>query len=246
MSDYLNDLRTFWNDFAQEYEAIQQESSFPIAEELRDFLIQEKILPCRTFLDLAGGSGRYLSILQNDVKKYDLVDISEEMLKLAAEKAGEHVQLINQAQEIFLNQNKQHYELVFSAMNPALQTKEDLLALCQASTDWCLLLRVIKDEDQLFSPYEEKNPDLLLNQRYQTFLKELRIPYRTKRFAYTKYERISREFFQEYFATDFSPAELAQITENTFNATQQKNNQQLLVFELIYFRVPKSYNEHGF
>ncbi|MGM0167590.1 hypothetical protein IGI39_002574 [Enterococcus sp. AZ135] len=245
MSEYLNDLKTFWDDFAEDYEAIQQESSFPIAEDLRDFLLEEAIIPCRSFLDLAGGTGRYLSVLQDYVEKYDLVDISEEMLKLAAEKSSEHVQLVNQAQETFFRQNKQRYDLVFSAMNPALKTKMDLLDLCQSSQNWCLLLRVVKDEDQLFSPYEEKNPDLLLNSHYKTFLDELEIPYLTKRFAYTKQEKISRNFFQEYFAEDFSFEKLTAISEKNFGISQQKNNWHFLDFELIYFHVPKTYNENG-
>ena len=40
MTDYLNELETFWYEFAEEYESIQQESIFPIAEEMRDFLIE--------------------------------------------------------------------------------------------------------------------------------------------------------------------------------------------------------------
>lgn len=47
MSDFLEDLKMFWNDFAEEYENIQQESSFPIAEELRDFLLAEKSCPVK-------------------------------------------------------------------------------------------------------------------------------------------------------------------------------------------------------
>lgn len=246
MSDYLNELEAFWDEFAEEYEAIQQESTFPIAEDLRDFLLEENALPCQTFLDLAGGTGRYLPAVQQYVEKYDLVDISEEMLKLAADKAGENVQLIKQAQETFLRQNKHTYDITFSAMNPALQTKEELLDFCQASKDWCLILRVVKDEDQLFSPYEEKNPDLLLNEHYKIFLNELGIPFRTKDFSYTKQEEISREFFQEYFANDFSSAELAEIIETIFGNALQKNNHQFLDFELIYFHIPKAYNENGF
>ena len=246
MTDYLNELETFWDEFAEEYEAIQQESIFPIAEELRDFLLAENLLPCQTFLDLAGGSGRYLSKLKTYVEKYDLVDLSAEMLKLAAAKSSSTVQLIKNDQKSFLSQNKQRYGIVFSAMNPALQTKEELLDFCQASHDWCLILRVITDEDQLFSPYEEINSDLLLNERYKSFLNELHIPYLTKKFAYTNYEEVTRDFFQEYFLEEFSPVELAKITEKTFGNKQQKMNQQSLVFELIYFHGPKTYNENGF
>lgn len=244
MSDYLNELEVFWDEFAEEYEAIQQESTFPIAEDLRGFLLEENILPCQTFLDLAGGTGRYLTAIQQYVEKYDLVDISEEMLKLAGDKAGKNVQLIKQDQETFLRQNKHSYDITFSAMNPVLQTKAAFQNFCQASRDWCLILRVVKDEDQLFSPYEEKNPDLLLNERYKDFLAELDIPYHTKKFSYTKSEKVSREFFQEYFADDFPPVKLAEIIESTFDDTQQKSNQQFLAFELIYFQVPKAYNEN--
>lgn len=245
MSDYLNDLEIFWDEFAEEYETIQQESTFPIAEDLRDFLVEEAMLPCRSFLDLAGGSGRYLFPLQKYVKNYDLVDISEEMLKLAAAKATPNVQLIKQDQHTFLSQTKQQYDLVFSAMNPALQTENDLLAFCKASREWCLILRVVKEEDSLFSPFEEANPDLLLNTRYKTFLEQWRIPYRTKRFSYVKNEEISREFFQEYFADDFPFTKLTELTEKIFGDVDHKSNQQVLDFELIYFQVPKAYNKNG-
>lgn len=246
MSDNLNELETFWDEFAEEYEAIQQESTFPIAKDLRKFLLKENILPCQSFLDLAGGTGRYLTAFQEYVKKYDLVDISKEMLKLAGTKAGENVQLIKQDQKTFLHLNKHSYDIAFTAMNPVLQTKANFLDFCQVSKNWCLILRVVKDEDQLFSSYEDKNPDLLLNDRYKLFLNELGISYHKKIFSYTKQEDISREFFQEYFADDFSIAKLAEIIESIFGDAQQKNNQQFLDFELIYFQVPKAYNENGF
>ena len=41
MSNYLDELAAFWDNFAEDYEANQQESLFPIAEDLRDFLLEE-------------------------------------------------------------------------------------------------------------------------------------------------------------------------------------------------------------
>ena len=55
MNNNEQELAEFWDEFAEEYEEIQQESPFPIARELRDFLVQEGIFPCQTFLDIAGG-----------------------------------------------------------------------------------------------------------------------------------------------------------------------------------------------
>ena len=46
MNNNEQELAEFWDEFAEEYEEIQQESPFPIARELRDFLVQEGIFPC--------------------------------------------------------------------------------------------------------------------------------------------------------------------------------------------------------
>lgn len=245
MTNELNEWQAFWDEFAEEYEEIQQESSFPIADDLAEFLIQQNILPCATFLDLAGGTGRYLEAFQSLTAKYTLVDISAEMLKIAAAKSAKNVTMVQQEQTIFLTNNNQPYDLVFSAMNPVLQTKGDLLACCRASSKWILLLRVIKDEDQLFSPFEEKNPDLFLNQRYKHYLEEEQIVFQTKCFEYTKTERVTKSFFHDYFALDFPAEQVDAITEKTFGSAHEKDNQQSLVFELIYFQVPNVYNGNG-
>lgn len=245
MNEYLDELREFWDDFAEDYEQIQQESSFPIADDLAAFLISEKIFPCQTFLDLAGGTGRYLSSFQQQVENYTLVDISEQMLHYAKNKAAENVLLIKQSQEAFLTQSNTRFDVVFSAMNPALKTSRDLTALQRISRNWCLLFRAIQEEDTLFSPYEAANPDLLLNQQYKTFLQAEKIPYKIKQFSYKKSEEVNREFFQAYFEDDFPAAELGMMIEKTFGDAPQKNNESRLTFELIYFQVPKAYNESG-
>ena len=44
MNNNEQELAEFWDEFAEEYEEIQQESPFPIARELRDFLVPFKII----------------------------------------------------------------------------------------------------------------------------------------------------------------------------------------------------------
>ncbi|MFC4770863.1 methyltransferase domain-containing protein [Enterococcus hermanniensis] len=245
MTNERNELSAFWDNFAEEYEEIQQESSFLIAADLADFLIQQKILPCADFLDLAGGTGRYLEVLQSHTQQYTLLDISVEMLKIATTKAAKNTQLLHQEQTSFLSTNTKRYDVVFSAMNPAILTKDELLACCQASRQWVLLLRLIEDEDQLFSPFEEKNPDLFLNQRYKNYLLKEQIGFQTKRFEYKKTEAITKSFFHDYFALDFSSEKLEALTEEIFGSDHERANQQSLTFELIYFQVPNVYNENG-
>lgn len=65
MNNNEQELAEFWDEFAEEYEEIQQGSPFPIARELRDFLVQEGLFPCQTFLDIAGGTGRYLPFFKS-------------------------------------------------------------------------------------------------------------------------------------------------------------------------------------
>lgn len=49
MNNNEQELAEFWDEFAEEYEEIQQESPFPIARELRDFLVQEGLFRVRHF-----------------------------------------------------------------------------------------------------------------------------------------------------------------------------------------------------
>ena len=68
-----------WDDFAEEYYEIQQESQTTIAEDVRKYLKSEKVLPAEIVADVAGGSGRFLS-LAKEVNHYVLIDFSSGML----------------------------------------------------------------------------------------------------------------------------------------------------------------------
>ncbi len=160
MNNNEQELAEFWDEFAEEYEEIQQESPFPIARELRDFLVQEGLFPCQTFLDIAGGTGRYLPFFQEQVTEYTLADISQRMLEIAEAKAQSNVVFLHQSQERLIETGKK-FQVVFSAMNPALDTPEKVNALCQLSEEWCLIFRLVEEQDSLFSPFEqESNPQL--------------------------------------------------------------------------------------
>ncbi len=74
-----------WDDFAEEYYEIQQESQTTIAEDVREYLKSEKVLPAEIVADVAGGSGRFLS-LAKEVNHYDLIDFSSGMLANAKKK----------------------------------------------------------------------------------------------------------------------------------------------------------------
>ncbi|MGD1419402.1 methyltransferase domain-containing protein, partial [Enterococcus faecium] len=82
-----------WDDFAEEYYEIQQESQTTIAEDVREYLKSEKVLPAEIVADVAGGSGRFIS-LAKEVNHYDLIDFSSGMLA-NAKKEAEKIDLSN-------------------------------------------------------------------------------------------------------------------------------------------------------
>lgn len=68
-------------------------------------------------------------------------------------------------------------------MNPALDTPEKVNALCQLSEEWCLIFRLVEEQDSLFSPFEqESNPQLNWMAKYKAFLKKNSDPFSQKIF----------------------------------------------------------------
>ena len=235
MTEEEQNLVCFWDGFAEEYEEIQQESPFPIAQELGKFLVQEKILPCPTLLDIAGGSGRYLSVFQDHVKRYTLADISPKMLELAREKRkSEHVDFLRISQEALIQTNKK-FQVVFSAMNPALNRPEKIKELWQLSQKWCLIFRLVKDEDSLFSPYDQEvNPELKWMEDYKNFLQKEKQEFFVQQFTFEKTEMISKAFFHAYFEDECSKRELERRINEHFGVQESCKNYQKVVYELIY------------
>ncbi|MDG6111012.1 class I SAM-dependent methyltransferase [Lactococcus formosensis] len=235
MTEEEQDLVYFWDGFAEEYEEIQQESPFPIAQELGKFLVQEKILPCPTLLDIAGGSGRYLSVFQDHVKRYTLADISPKMLELAREKRkSEHVDFLRISQEALIQTNKK-FQVVFSAMNPALNHPEKIKELCQLSQKWCLIFRLVKDEDSLFSPYDQEvSTELKWMEDYKNFLQKEKQEFFVQQFTFGKTEMISKNFFLAYFEDECSKRELEHRINEHFGVQDSCKNYQKVVYELIY------------
>ncbi|NTM11091.1 class I SAM-dependent methyltransferase [Enterococcus faecium] len=135
-----------WDEFAEEYYEIQQESQVTIAEDVKNYLKTEKVLPAETAADVAGGSGRFLS-LAKEINRYDLIDFSSGMLENAKKEAEKNelpnVSFIKQSLEEFIQSNET-YEMVFTAANPALVHLIQLEKLMKKSSKWCVIIRVVE------------------------------------------------------------------------------------------------------
>lgn len=225
----MNEEIQFWNELAEEYAEIQSESQVTIAKDVATFLFEKKILPTNTFVDVAGGWGRYVEEVIPFIQTYLLVDFSKEMLRIAArEHSFSQLDLLEMTQQAFFEQTQnEQYDVVFTAMNPALDSKEALNELLRITRKTACILRMIKEQDELFSPYEE-NRDILMSQ----YKEWLGVPFEVQRFQYFTEEVITKSFFKDYFEIDVSETELEKMVAKHFE-TDERLNRTEIVFELL-------------
>lgn len=244
MDDNTKELEQYWDEFSQEYEEIQNESLVDIGQQLQKFLVTEKLLPTSQFLDLAGGTGKYIPHFLNFTDSYHLVDLSAKMLEFAKNKSADSnkITFTHQEQNKFLKNTKENTcDFVFSAMNPALQSKEALVELNRIANGNVGILRLIFDEDNLFSqveqlylPNQEQNKEaqMLL---YKVWLEELGWEFKSKKFRFFLSEKVSSQFFSDYFSDELSNIELAALTQLFFSETEIREMERLVIFELLYW-----------
>ncbi|MGK0551454.1 methyltransferase domain-containing protein [Enterococcus faecalis] len=226
-------IEAFWDDFAEEYAEIRQASTVPVVDTLKHYLLQQQILPCGTFLDLAGGPGNYLTAFQELVTAYTLVDISSQMLALAQGKCQKHARLLHASQAEFLS-NASTYNVVFTAMNPALRTSAELYELLQLATSWCLIFRMVKEDDELFSHYESvEDPDWQLNEVYKTYLTEEQIPFQSKMFTFEWIEEVDQQLFSDYFEEKFTHETLQLLIAQHFGKHTVRSVKHTVTYELL-------------
>lgn len=233
---HLEEERLFWDGFAEEYAEIQAESTTTIPQDVHDFLVAENILPTNTFLDLAGGTGKYIPAILANVNDYTLVDFSEKMLQIAQDTHNyPRLQFLHCEQAVFLTQTKDNrYDVVFSAMNPALTSKQILNELLRIANKYVCILRVIEEKDELFSLFEQTPEEWKWMETYKEWLDG---KYRTQLFSYNSSESISKEFFLTYFEMDFPYSQLQKIADDLFQQTTEKLNRTTITFELLIIEI---------
>lgn len=236
IEDDLQAEMDFWDDFALEYTEIQNESAINIVADVGNYLTKQIPVKIETLLDLAGGSGKYLPVLYPLTENYLLIDFSKEMIALARKKYPlEKIEFVINEQNRFLSQTaNQTYDLLFSAMNPAIRTKKDLKEIIRITKQRVYLLRVIQDEDTLFSPFEEPTQDWTLMTQYKDWLD---LPYQSHFFTYQLEETITKTFFEAYFEDDLDPKVLETALEQFFPIEETAINRKTITFELLSINV---------
>lgn len=113
-----------WDEFAETYAAIQQESTLPIEQDLVYALAKRYPLANLTVADIAAGSGRYALPLSQHGASVTLYDWSEKMLAQAQQWLEQHHQQANYQQADWSTLNEPLADLVFVSQLPTLQAKQ--------------------------------------------------------------------------------------------------------------------------
>lgn len=79
----MKEDRAFWNQFAEDYAAAEKASRLPIARDVTAWLLDEGLLPTKSLVDLAAGTGRYAVRFAAHVQRMTLIDWSSAMLAYA-------------------------------------------------------------------------------------------------------------------------------------------------------------------
>jgi len=79
----MKENRAFWNQFAEDYVAAEKASRLPIARDVTAWLLADGLLPTKSLVDLAAGTGRYAARFAAHVQQLTLIDWSSAMLAYA-------------------------------------------------------------------------------------------------------------------------------------------------------------------
>lgn len=232
MNESIAEVKVFWDDFAQEYTQIQTESQLTLPQDLCAFFLDQQILPTATFLDVAGGSGKYVPFFIPYIKNYTLLDLSAKMLELAAnEYACDALTLLEEDQQSFLEHCRTNaYEVVFSAMNPALDDPHQLTELLRIAKNKLCILRLVKETDPLFTPWEKAPREWQWMEHYKKWLDR---PFHSQLFCYQTTEKITPSFFRQYFQNDVAKEKLDRQIERLFGDKAFIMNHSKYSFELL-------------
>jgi hypothetical protein len=119
-------------------------------------------------------------------------------------------------------------------MNPALTTPNELKEMIRIANKYVCLLRVIEEQDTMFSLLETPAEEWQWMGMYKTWLSK---PHCTQTFTYTSKEKISKEFFVDYFSIDFPIAKIQTLADDLFKETTEKINETTITFELLIIEI---------
>ncbi len=148
MMQKVEKIKTFWNKRAKKYPRPYDESVYS-----RTLYVLERIesLGCvfsgKEVLEIGSGTGVYTLPISKVAKRVVAIDPSDEMLKILKEQT-----IIHNAKNIEIFENfwqdididkkgfRKNFDIVMSAMTPAIKAEEDLIKMESCSRQWCIYI----------------------------------------------------------------------------------------------------------
>ena len=211
-----------WNEFAETYAMIQQESTLPIEQDLVRALATRYPLANFTVADLAAGSGRYALPLSQHGAKVTLYDWSIAMLHYAKDWLMKHHQQAQYRQADWTTLNAPLADLVFVSQLPTLNA-DQLLQLEALATKAVAINTQSRQTDSLqqqladqlgwtIPPVYQADPD-----HAKTYLAKLHDLHRQphhQSFTYQRQETTTINAAMQSFDQPFSLKLAAQMAES--------------------------------
>lgn len=209
-------MREFWNHKSKSYPTPSDEDGLKTPKKVlakaEEFGVDFKN---RTILDIGCGTGIYSSLMAKEAKSVLGVDISSGMLAKLDEYIAEfNIKNITIREADFKDFNvDDKFNIVLSAMTPAINSKDDLQTMINLSNEWCIYIGFAgKRESPLMNEilshfgfkYESKDGF----SKTVNYLKEL---------GYNEYKEA---FFEHNWSQDGT---LQEVTKDVLNHLKLKN-----------------------
>lgn len=198
-------IAAFWNEFAPDYVAAQNESSLAITTDLTAYLCQQQILPHAQVLDVGGGAGRFALPFAHVAQQVIINDISQRMLvyaqqKIKAAKLTNVTVNLGAWQQLAL---KPRVQVVFASMLPLEPTA--VAAFSRLATKYAVLNRAVVHRDSLtaeiqklltITPEYDPTDDAAIFTAYQQVVRQLGFQPWQKQFTYQLTEAVTPEMLR--------------------------------------------------
>ena len=161
-ADDYYDAEKKWDVKAAQYNASQKRQGLDDSNKMAEMLHQKQRLMKGAVLDVGGGTGLYAIPFASYAKSVTVTDLSTNMLSYAKENAIDAG--LNNLEYVKLDWNKanleemgwkNHFDLVYSAMCPAIRSGESVDKMIAASKNWCCVNRFVRMKDSATDSIEK-------------------------------------------------------------------------------------------
>ncbi|MFD0896717.1 class I SAM-dependent methyltransferase [Loigolactobacillus binensis] len=239
----------FWDDFAPDYVAAQNESRLPITADLTAYLTQQNILPLTSVLDVGGGAGRFALPFARVAQQVTISDISQQMLNFAQQAAMQagvtNLKLQHEAWSQIPPQPQA--DVVFASMLPLAPT--ELQKFSQLGRHFAVLNRAVTHTDSISTalqqlldlpPVAEPTNDAAIFSEYVQAVRQLGYQPWQQTFTYHLTEQVTREMLVAELADELTPPQqrlFQQWLAEKFAQRDELTVQQTYVFKTLLWRV---------